>query len=139
MKALSMPNSVFDPRIGAQLSQTYFNALEAGIKAYEPAFKSVGRVNLELLGFVTRRSQAWLSIPARASQCKSPLDAINELLRFWQTFASDHMEGSHRLAVALGACAIVPQLNGVTQRDYITVREPDGAFSAAKRKDRKAA
>ena len=114
-----------DPENGslAKLLQVYFNPVEAMVKNCEPALKGIGRWNLELLGLSTRRSQAWLGIPARLGHCKSPLDGVNEQLKFWQTAASDYWETSHRLAAASwGACAIIPHLNDLAQRDYMTVQ-----------------
>jgi hypothetical protein len=131
----------FDSKAGplGGLSQAYFGGLDAMVKGYEPALKGVGRWNLELIGLMTRRSQAWLGLPARLSQCKSPLDVCNEQMRFWQTAASDFSQASHRLAAAFGACAVLPHLNGAPQRDYISFPEAKEPPATPKRSDRKAA
>ena len=121
------------------LSQAYFGGLDTMVKGCEPALKGVGRWNLELIGLMTRRSQAWLEIPARLGQCKTPVDAFNEQMRFWQTAAADYADGSRRLAAAWGACAMMPKLNGTQPRDYITFAEPQEPAAAPKRGDRKAA
>ena len=65
-----------DPKAGpfVNLSQTYCNGLDVLAKSYEPVLKGAGRWNLEVMGFMTRRARAWLEIPARASQCKTPQD-----------------------------------------------------------------
>jgi len=120
-------------------SQVYLSGLDAMVKGCEPALKGVGRWNLEVVGLVTRRSQAWLDVPARLSHCKSPLDVFNEQMRFWQTAAADYSEASHRLAAAFGACAMMPNLNGAAQRDYIAFADPKEASIESKRSDRKAA
>lgn len=122
------------------LSQTYFGGLDMMVKGCEPALKGVGRWNLELIGLMARRSQAWLEIPASLGRCKSPVDLYNEQMRFWQTAAADYADGSRRLAAAWGACAaVMPKLNGAQPHDYITFAEPEATAAAPKRSDRKAA
>ena len=122
------------------LSQTYFGGLGMMVKGCEPALKGVGRWNLELLGFMARRAQAWLEIPSRLTQCKTPVDAFNAQGAFWQAAATDYADGSKRLAAAWTACATMPKLNGNVQpRDYMTFPEPQEAPAAPKRGERKAA
>jgi hypothetical protein len=118
------------------LSQTYFGGLDVMVKNCEPAIKGVSRWNLELVGLLARRSQAWLEVPARLMQCKTPVDLVNEQVRFWQSAAADYTEGSRRLSAAWGACAAMPKLNGTLPRDYMTFADPK---DAAKHTDRKAA
>jgi len=131
----------FDTKTGplGNPSQVYFSGLDAMVKGCEPALKGVGRWNLELIGLMTRRTQAWLGVPVRLSQCKSPSDLVNEQMRFWQTAAGDYAQASHRLAAAFGACAVMPGLNGAQPRDYITFPEPKETSAEAKGSDRKAA
>jgi hypothetical protein len=122
------------------LSQTYFGGLDMMVKGYEPALKGVGRWNLEVLGFMARRAQAWLEIPTRLSQCKTPVDLFNEQGKFWQAAAADYTDGSKRLTAAWSACAAMSKLNGSAQpRDYITFPEPQETPAAPKRGERKAA
>ena len=118
------------------LSQAYFSSLDMMVKGCEPALKGVGRWNLELVALVARRSQAWLAVPARLMQCKTPVDLANEQMRFWRSAATDYSESSRRLSAAWGACAAMPKLNGTQPRDYMTFTAPT---DAAKRTDRKAA
>ena len=123
------------------LSQTYFGGLDMMVKGYEPAFKGVSRWNLEVLGLMARRAQAWLEIPSRLSQCKTSADLFKEQTKFWQGVAADYTDGSQRLTAAWSACAaVMPKLNGAQPRDYITFPEPQEAPAAApKRGERKAA
>lgn len=122
------------------LSQSYFGGLDMMVKGYEPALKGVGRLNLELIGLMARRSQAWLEIPSCLGRCKTPVDLYNEQMRFWQTAAADYADGTRRLAAAWGACAAMPKLNGSQPRDYITFAEPKESAPAPKQQgDRKAA
>jgi hypothetical protein len=128
-------NERTDPKAGpfVNLSQTYCNGLDVVAKSYEPVLKSAGRVNLEVVGYMTRRASAWLEIPARASQCKTPQDLVREQMQFWQTAAQDYSESVRRLTAAFGAFA-PPGFNvawGSTTtaptRDYITFAEQKAA------------
>jgi hypothetical protein len=134
-------NERIDSKAGplGNLSQAYFGSFDTMVKGCEPALKGVGRWNLELIGLMTRRSQAWLEMPARLGRCKTPVDVFSEQMRFWQTAAADYADGSRRLAAAWGACAVMPKLNGAQPRDYITFAEPKDTAAAPKRSDRKAA
>jgi hypothetical protein len=138
-----------DPKAGplGNLSQAYFGTIDKMMKGCEPALKGAGRWNLELVGLMTQRSREWFEIPTRLSRCKSPVDVVNEQMRFWQTAAAQYADASHRLAAALGACTVAPYFNGawggepVAQtRDFITFPEPkESAAVPAKRSDRRAA
>lgn len=143
-------NERSDPKTGplVNLAQAYFSNLDTLMKTSEPALKGAGRWNLEVASFMARRAQAWLEVPARLGRCKTPQDLFSEQLRFWQTAAAHYADGSHRLTAALGACAMVPGLNGAlaigtaaSARDYITFPEPKEAAEKVepKRSDRRAA
>ncbi|HEY5828936.1 MAG: hypothetical protein ACAH24_02105 [Hyphomicrobiaceae bacterium] len=134
-------NERLDSKAGplGNLSQAYFGGIDNMVKGCEPALKGVGRWNLELFGLMTRRSQAWLEMPARLGRCKTPVEAYGEQMRFWQTAAADYADGWQRLAAAWGACAVMPKLNGSQPRDYMAVAEPKDAAAADKRGERKAA
>ena len=84
-----------DPKAGplGNLSQTYFGNLDMMVKGCEPALKGVGRWNLEVVGLMTRRAQAWLEIPTRLSQCKTPADVFGEHVRFWQAAGNPCIDG----------------------------------------------
>jgi hypothetical protein len=130
-----------DPKAGSMgnFSQAYFGNFDMVMKGYEPAIKGAGRWNLELVGLMARRAQAWFEVPARLGRCKTPADLLNEQVQFWQSAASDYSEGYHRLTAVWGAYAM-PKLNGTQQpRDYITFAEPQEAAGAPKRGERKAA
>jgi hypothetical protein len=128
-------NEGTDPKAGpfVNLSQTYCNGLDVLAKSYEPVLKDAGRLNLEVVGFMTRRASAWLEIPARASQCRTPQDLVREQMQFWQTAAHDYSEGMRRLTAAFGAL-VPPGFNAAwggktiaPARDYITFAEQKAA------------
>ena len=136
-----------DPIAGpfGNLSQAYFSSLDTAARGLEPALRGAGRLNLELVSLATRRAQAWLEIPHRLGQCRTPQELAREQLRFWQTAAHDYAEGARRLTVAFGAL-VLPGLggaghgrSGAARRDYITFPEADPALADAPRRDRRAA
>lgn len=136
-----------DPNAGpfVNLSQAYYGGLDALAKGYEPMLKSIGRWNLEVMGLMTRRARAWLEMPARVSQCKSPQDLLREQLQFWQTAAHDYSEGAQRLTVAFGAL-VPPAFNGVLSgkavpqaRDYINFPDSGPGVEEAPARERRAA
>ncbi|NJO23765.1 MAG: hypothetical protein HC868_13605 [Sphingomonadales bacterium] len=93
------------------------------------------------MGLATRRARAWLEIPARISQCKTPQDLIREQLQFWQTAMHDYNEGARRLTIAFGAIAPVG-LNGQAAppaRDYISFAETKASSEDAPKRERRAA
>jgi hypothetical protein len=132
-----------EPKAGplGNLSQACFGNLDMVVKSCEPTLKGVGRWNLELMGFMARRAQAWLETSSRLGKCRTPADVLGEQMRFWQVAASDYTEGSRRLAAAWGACAMLPKAADSAQqpRDYITFPEPQEAPGVPKRNERKAA
>ena len=134
-------NERIDTKAGplGNLSQAYFGSFDMMVKGCEPAVKGAGRWNLELTGLMTRRTQAWMEIPVRLGRCRTPIDVFNEQLRFWQAAAADYVEGQQQLAAALGACAVMPKLNGAQPRDYIAFPESQESPAAPKRGERKAA
>lgn len=136
-----------DPKAGpfGNLSQAYFGNLDMVAKGCEPALRGAGQWNLELIGLMTRRAQAWLEIPARLGQCKTPQELVKEQMRFWQAATHDYAEGAQRLTVAFGALA-VPGLNGAwggktvaRARDYITFPDAKPATAETPERDRRAA
>jgi hypothetical protein len=91
--------------------------------------KALARVQLEALGFVNRRAQAYLEIPSRLSRCRTPQDLINEQMGFWQTAIEQYSESSRRMAEAwsqvIASGGGFSGTSGPRERDYIT-------FSTAK-------
>jgi hypothetical protein len=129
-----------DPKAGpfVNLGETCWSGLDLVAKGYEPTLMGMGRWNLELLGIMTRRSRAWLEIPARASQCKTPQDLVREQLQFWQTAAHDYSDGARRLTMAFGALA-APGSIAAPKRDYIDVPDAKPVAAEAPRRERRAA
>ena len=135
-----------DPHAGpfANLGQAYCNNLDTLAKNYEPVFMGASKLSLEVMNFMTRRTRAWLEIPARATQCKTPLDIAKAQQQFWQAAVHDYTEVAQRLTSALGAIAS-PALTGkwasppgVPARDYIAISETKLPAEEPKRERRAA-
>ena len=111
--------------------QMYFSGLEAMGQAYDPFLKGLARAQLEAMGFMNRRAQAYLEIPARLSHCRTPQDLVGEQMRFWHAAYEDY---AHSMARATEAMSSVATPSFVTAtpddekaRDYITFPEPAGS------------
>lgn len=114
--------------------QLYFSALENTAQSFGP-MKGVARAQIEMMGLMSRRAQAYLEIPSRLSRCRSPQDLMNEQMRFWQTAFQQYSESSHKVMEAWGqAFASMPSATTFAsqprrQRDYISfpdVRSANG-------------
>lgn len=105
--------------------------------------KGYARSQLEIMGFVSRRTQAYLEIPTRLQQCRTPQDLLNEQARFWQTAFEQYAEASRKIleawAQAGGASAQQPVK--ATARDYISFGgdSVNGSRPLANGHDRRAA
>ncbi len=74
---------------------------------------------------MNRRAQAYVELPMRLCQCRSPQDLAAEQMRFWQTMAQQYAESSQRLFVAWLELAQQNVGGGERERDYITFPEPE--------------
>lgn len=73
---------------------------DAGVAAsqrFNAPLKAAARCQLEVFGLANRRSQAYLQIPARLAQCRSPHDVLNEQMAFWRTAAEQYGETSRKI------------------------------------------
>lgn len=84
--------------------------------------KAAARCQLETLGLMTRRTQAYLQVPTRLAQCRTPQDLVNEQMAFWRTAGEQYRESAARIGEAWGQA--FPWLGavraGVAERDYIS-------------------
>jgi hypothetical protein len=101
--------------------QTYFGNLDSMSQSMSP-LKGIARSQLELMGFFSRRTQAYMEIPSRMQQCRTPQDLLNEQARFWQTAFEQYAETSRRMMEAwsqAGLGGAQQQPVRATARDYI--------------------
>lgn len=123
--------------------QLYFGGLEALGQAYDPFLKGAARTQLEVLSFFNRRAQAYMHIPARVAQCRTPQDLMNAQVQFWRSAYADYAESFGRVTTALAASAPPSLASFVSDEvrkahDYIAFPETAEA-PAARGRERKAA
>ena len=124
--------------------QMYFGGLEAIGQAYDPFLKGLARTQLEMLGFLNRRAQAYMQIPARAAQCRTPQDLMNIQAQFWRSAYEDYTESVGRVTNALAAVGL-PNFAAISEEalnnahDYIAFPETKEQAGSNRQRDRKAA
>jgi hypothetical protein len=112
--------------------ETYFAGLDNSARNLEPFYKGVARWQLEAIGLASRRAQAYLEIPSRLAQCRTPQDVFAEQSRFWHNAFEQYSDSSRRLAAAWAQMTTMPmpgpsRTSGARERDYITFPEPRAA------------
>ncbi|WP_072369210.1 phasin family protein [Hyphomicrobium sp. NDB2Meth4] len=139
------PNSQVNGKSPTQSAfQFYFGGLDAFGHAYDPLLKGVARTQLEMLGFLNRRAQAYMQIPARVAQCRTPQDLINAQVQFWQAAYQDYTESAGRVTNAMAACSL-PNLAAMVSedvrnaRDYIAFPDTPEPAAPSRSRERKAA
>jgi hypothetical protein len=117
--------------------QAMYGGLDNAALAFEPAMRGAARLQLEALGLVSRRAQAYMDLPQRLSLCRTPQDLVAEQTRFWQTAMQQYTDSSHRMLSAWSHMLTMPSpFAGATQpesrsRDIIRVPEPQAKAVAA--------
>ena len=115
----------------------YFGGFDALAGAYEPMVKAMARWQLEMLTLSSRRAQAYLELPSRLAQCRTPQEIVGEQMQFLQTAYQQYSESSQRALLAVsqlgGPAASAATSEGQRQRDYMTVSEPREATAPAPR------
>lgn len=119
----------FDVMGGALMSQAMNPAAMMNPAAFAPGFdamvKGMARWNLEVFGFMSRRAQAYVEIPSRLSQCRTPQDLFKEQNRFWTTTVEQYMDMSRRLTQVttkmMASTPAGPAPRTPRKRDYINV------------------
>lgn len=115
---------------------TAYGGLAASGRNFEPWIRAATRGNLEAFTLMSRRAQAYMELPMRLSQCRTPQELVNEQMHFWQTMTRQYAESSQRIAAAwldVAHKAGRRDRNGrEKERDYITFPEPEEAATEAR-------
>lgn len=127
----------FDPSVLGPFGnpfQMYFSAIDQMSQSMGP-MKGYARCQLEMMGFMSRRAQAYMEIPSRLSQCRTPQDLMNEQMRFWQNAFQQYSDSSRKIMEAW-AQAVVPPVGfggrpAARERDYISFPDPKTANGQA--------
>ncbi len=113
----------------------YFSGLEAMGQAYDPFTKSIARAQLECAGLMTRRAQAYMEIPNRLSQCRTPQDLANEQMLFWRTAFEEYSESLGRITEAMASLG-VPSFGFAQHSDTVRGAHDYITFPEAKEPER---
>jgi Phasin protein. len=129
----------FDSGAFASPFHFYFSNLDAISQSASPMIgpmKALARWQLEAMGLLSRRAQAYIEIPARLSRCRSPQDLLSEQARFMQTAFQQYQESSKRMIdawVQLMPLAFVNGEDSHPERDYISFADPKEANGRSRR------
>lgn len=123
------------------LFQPAFSSMDNVLLAYEPMMRGMVRCQLEAMGLASRRAQAYMELPSRLSQCRTPHDLMNEQNRFWQNAFQQYTDSSRRMLSAWNqALALPPPFGPVDAepkqarpRDMIAVPEAKSTPAAGSR------
>ncbi len=115
----------------------YARGAEAMTQAYFPFLKGVTQCNLEAVGFLNRRAQAYLEISSRLGQYRTPHDYFDEQVRFWREASEQYAESSRKmLAVWTKTSSITAHAATgpatVPNGDYIEFPKPKQGHSTAR-------
>lgn len=119
---------------GLGLFQSFFHAphfadfTNATQQAPDHMMRGLARWQLELQGLAVRRAQAYLELPARLSQCRTPQELMAEQQRFMQTCFAHYSESSQHLMSAWAQMFQLPTATSEAgrqkgDRDYLSFRE----------------
>lgn len=119
--------------------QSAYGNLDNAFLAFEPAMRSMARCQLEWMGLMSRRGQAYLEMPSRLSRCRTPQDLAAEQSRFFETAFQQYSDSSRRMLAAWSQVFAVPQPFAPAEpkgkgakRDIIAVPEPRQPAASAR-------
>ena len=141
--ASRVPAKISSP--AQNLFQMYFGGLESLGQTYDPFVKSIARGQIEFMGLLSRRAQAYVELPSRLSQCRMPQDFLNEQMQFWNTAMQQYSESASHISESLASFELpsfgfAPQANGARDvHDYITFPEPKEQVTTGRLRERKVA
>lgn len=115
-----------------------FNPASMSQRASAP-FKAAARCQLEFLGLANRRAQAYMQIPTRFAQCRSPQDVFNEQMAFWHTAGQQYAETSRKIFDAWTSADALQLSSGrPAERDYINFNGSGSKESSAQQRPEQA-
>jgi len=113
----SMPNPV----------QSMMQGLDGAAQSAEPMMRGAARYQLEVMTLMSRRAQAYMELPTRLSQCRTPQDVFNEQTRFWQTAFTQYSESTRKIYSAWAQMFTPPSFGAPAspkrERDYLSFPE----------------
>lgn len=119
---------------GLGLFQSFFHAPQftdlasTAQQAPDQMMRGFTRWQLELQGLMVRRAQAYLELPTRMSQCRTPQDLMAEQQRFMQTCFAHYSESTQSVMNAWAQMFQLPMVTSEAtrqkERDYLSFPEP---------------
>ena len=85
--------------------QLMFEGADVLSSYWQPAFKSVGRSQLEFAGLAARQGQALMQWGRNVSMTPTPAGILAANIQFWQTFAEHISESTSKMTAAFGQAA----------------------------------
>jgi hypothetical protein len=109
---------------------------EAVMEQMSAATKGMARVQLEVMGFAVRRTQAYMQVPTQLARCRTPQDFANEQMNFWRTAMEQYIGSSHRIMEAWTGAVPAMRALGANGRGSAAERERDYiSFTGTNSKD----
>jgi hypothetical protein len=85
---------------------------------------ALSKVNMEMVGLATRRTQAIMDVSRKASQCRNSGDLATITTEFWQTAWTQQVESAQKIAALFGATLPAVKMTVAPPvRDVIVVPE----------------
>lgn len=112
-----------NPCSGLGIFQSFFHAPNWGQWATAPQhshdqmMRGFARWQLEVQGLMTRRAQAYMELPGRMAQCRTPQDFMSEQQRFWQICATQYSESTRQIMCAWAQIFQLPEPAMAGRRD----------------------
>jgi hypothetical protein len=109
-----------------------FGTLFPGLAAFEPGWKIMARLQIEMIALSSRRARAYLELPSTLARCHSTQDVLTEQVLFWQVAQRQYAQGVERTVVPVPtvvAASTTEVASPSRSRDYMVVsdREPVAA------------
>lgn len=117
-------------------------------RGYPPFVQNMARANIELMGFLGRRTRAYMELPAHLVRCDSPEGVLEEHARFVKEAMEDYESASGRVVQALsnGAKQALRNSTSAAHKAVLMQTSNNGASvrkqspkRAARRRSRKSA
>ncbi len=132
------------PFTGLGFFQSFFHGVGSGnassTMAFDQVMRNVARCQLECQGLMSRRAQAYLELPGRVAECRTPQDLLQEQTRFWQMAFQQYAECSQKMMTSWAQVMKLQAADGQGAkppvRDYLNFPEPPAEKKApAKEKE----
>jgi hypothetical protein len=142
----TVPSSTTQSSVG----DIFANPFLAPFKMFMPkqaapnhTLTAFSKLNMEMVGLATKRTQAIMDVGRKASQCRSTADLATITTEFWQTAWTQQIESAQKIASLFGATmpALKIKMQPAAARDVIVVPETSEKPKSewAGRNDRRAA